>query len=141
MLIQVRFEDGSTEERDAESPCIADVFEPALRHPSEERRYLYFRDDPYPLSFCACAVRPLKHWRGGALVWRITGGLGEDETMTGEWAPCRVETADEQIDRLTRERDEARRAYALSLTSLRNPADFEEWKRLRAKASKEGWLP
>jgi hypothetical protein len=101
MNIQIRFEDKTTEMRDASSPCIADIFEPTLRHPSEERWYLYFPEDGHPLSFCACGVRPLSAWRGGAIVWRITGQDPKTKALTGEWQSCRVETFEEQIARLT----------------------------------------
>jgi len=48
-------------------------------------------------------------WRGtDVYAWRLTGHTEDPYTLTGEWQPCRVETLDEQIARLTRERDEAR---------------------------------
>lgn len=111
MGILVTYEDGTTEERDADSPCIANIFEPRLRHPSEERWYLYFPDAHPPLSFCAHSVRALRDWRGEALVWRITGQDPETKALIGLWEACRVETVDEQIERLARERD-AKKARA-----------------------------
>jgi hypothetical protein len=82
------------------------VFEPVLKHPSEDRWYLWFPDASRPLSFCARDVIPLTAWRGGgALVWRITSA--PNEPLAGEWAECHVETCEEQIARLTTERDGA----------------------------------
>ena len=104
-MIRVTFADGY-EDREDDSPCIANVFEPVLRHPSEERWYLWFPDASPPFSFCARNVIPLSDWRGGgALVWRITSAA--NEPLAGQWAPCRVESYPEQIARLTAERDEA----------------------------------
>lgn len=108
MDILVTFEDGTTELRAAESPYLSSIDLPP-RSPSEERWYL----PPYegaPLSFCGRPVREIGQARGFLMVyvWRITGGWGEGEPLTGEWQSCRVETVDEQIARLTRERDEAR---------------------------------
>lgn len=90
MDIQVRFEDGTTELRDAETPCL---------------------DCPTPRDLtCGLAAaqhsEPLRLCRGlHVRVWRITGGRGENESLTGEWQSCRVETEGEQIERITRERD------------------------------------
>lgn len=104
LVIRVTFADGY-EDREDDSPCIANVFEPVLRHPSEERWYLYFPDAHPAFSFCARNVIRLSDWRGGgALVWRITSAKGEP--LAGEWAPCRVESYPEQIARLEWERDE-----------------------------------
>ena len=137
-MIRVFFPDGSHEDRDDASPCIADIFEPKLRHPSEERWYLHFPDEPIPFSFCACGVRPISRWRGGVLVWRITGGMGPGEALTGKWQSCRVEATEEQIDRLTAERDRARR---LCLYYCSSNGPLEEWKAMRKQAREEGWLP
>lgn len=106
MKIQIRFSDGVTEERDADSPAIYDLFDPVLRHPSEERWYLWFPDSDRPLSFCGRSVHALATLRGGyAMVWRFTSG--PTEPLAGEWQSAYVETREEQIERLTRERDAA----------------------------------
>ena len=102
-MIRVTFADGY-EDREDDSPCIANVFEPVLRHPSEERWYLYFPGAHPAFSFCARNVIRLSDWRGGgALVWRITSAA--NEPLAGQWAPCRVESYPEQIARLTAENE------------------------------------
>ena len=122
-MIRVTFADGATEDREDDSPCIANVFEPVLRHPSEERWYLYFPGAHPAFSFCARNVIRLSDWRGGgALVWRITSA--PDEPLAGEWAECRVESYPEQIARLTGERDAAEkrlaglRAWAVAMIAI-----------------------
>lgn len=103
MDIQVRFEDGTTELRDAETPCL---------------------DCPTPRDLtCGLAAaqhsEPLRLCRGlHVRVWRITGGRGENESLTGEWQSCRVETEGEQIERITRERDTAEREHADTMEVL-----------------------
>lgn len=106
LVIRVTFADGTTEDREDDSPCIGSMLDPALKHPSEERWYLWLDGDRWPLSFCGHNASPLSQWRGwGAWVWRITSG--KDEPLAGQWAECRVETCEEQIARLTAERDGA----------------------------------
>lgn len=110
MNILITFEDGTTEERDAETPCLSFLLDPPTRHPSEERFYLYFPHERHPLSFCGLTVRTLDSANGSgllAVVWRLTGHTENPYTLTGEWQPCRVETLEEQVVRLTRERDAA----------------------------------
>ena len=140
MDIQVRFEDGSTELRPAWSPCIADVFEPNLRHPSEERWYQHLPGERLPLLFCGRSVRPLSDWRGEALVWRITGQDDITKALTGEWQSCRVETADEQIERLSKAADAADGEFGrLKSLILTTAAQHEkEAKRLRRKGKEAG---
>ncbi len=105
-MIRVTFADGATEDRDDDSPCIGSLLDPALKHPSEERWYLWLDGDRWPLSFCGHSASPLSQWRGwGAWVWRITSGKGEP--LAGRWESCHVETCEEQIARLTAERDAA----------------------------------
>lgn len=109
MDIQIKFDDGTTEMRDAETACIADtIFEPCLRLPSEERWYLYFPDALVPFSFCAYSIRRLLDWRDKVVVWRATWDP-ETKVLAGAWASGRVESVDEQIERLTRECDSTRR--------------------------------
>ncbi len=124
MKIQIRFNDGATEERDADSPAIYDLFDPVLRHPSEERWYQWFPDSDRPLSFCGRSVRVLVTLRGEqAMVWRFTSA--PTEPLAGEWQSAYVETREEQIERLTCERDSARlardawKATAQTLDGLR----------------------
>ena len=110
-MIRVTFADGY-EDREDDSPCIANVFEPVLRHPSEERWYLWFPGATMPFSFCARTVRLLSALRGdGALVWRITSA--PSEPLAGRWEECRVESYPEQIARLEWERDAAHQKYVL----------------------------
>lgn len=107
MNLQIRFTDDTTEERDAASPCIFDIFDPVLKHPSEERWYLWFPDADPPLSFCGRNVLTLDDLRGGkAKVWR-TGQDVTTKALIGEWQSAYVETREEQIERLTTERDSA----------------------------------
>lgn len=109
MNLQIRFADDTTEERDAASPCIFDLFDPVLKHPSEERWYLWLPDAERPLSFCGRSVRTLDTLRGErAMVWRITGQDAATKALIGEWQSAYVETREEQIERLTAERDAAR---------------------------------
>jgi hypothetical protein len=104
-VIRVTFADGATEDREDDSPCIGSMLDPALKHPSEERWYLWLDGDRWPLSFCGHSASPLSQWRGwGAWVWRITSA--PNEPLAGQWAECHVESYPEQIDRLTAERDE-----------------------------------
>lgn len=42
---------------------------------------------------------------GSFRLWMLRGDPTAQVPRGGEWVPCRVETSDEQIDRLTRERD------------------------------------
>lgn len=135
-MIRVTFADGY-EDRDDDGPCIADVFDPVLKHPSEERWYLYFPGASPPLSFCARDVIKLSDWRGGgALVWRLTSA--SNEPLAGQWEQCHVESYPEQIARLEAERDaEKARADAAEkrLTDLRTwAADIV--KRSREEAPK-----
>ena len=104
-MIRVTFAvDKATEDREDDSPCIGSLLDPALKHPSEERWYLWLDGDRWPLSFCGHSASPLSQWRGwGAWVWRITSGKGEP--LAGRWESCHVETCEEQIARLTAERD------------------------------------
>ncbi len=107
MDILVTFPDGTTEPRAADSACLYSLFDPPSRHPSEERWYLYFPDEARPLSFLARPVATIRDVRGAhdVYVWRLTGEA--DGALTGEWQAVHVETVDEQIARLTRERDAA----------------------------------
>ncbi len=109
--ILVTFPDGTTELRAADSACLSSIGDATnVRHPSEERWYLYFPEDRRPFSFCGMSVFRLRDVRGvwsTARVWRITGQDDATKALTGEWQSARVETVDEQIARLTRERDAA----------------------------------
>lgn len=120
-MIRVTFADGY-EDREDDSPCIANVFEPVLRHPSEERWYLYFPGAHPAFSFCARNVIRLSDWRGGgALVWRITSGKGEP--LAGQWVECHVESHEEQIARLTGEVERVEAHREATLASLRQTSD------------------
>jgi len=95
MDILVTFDDGTTELRAANSPALV---QPANMH--DVTSLGYRRIGPIALASTrdVCSQMPLH-------VWRITGGLGKGEPLTGEWCHCKVETVEEQIARLTRERD------------------------------------
>lgn len=122
-MTRVTFADGY-EDREDDSPCIANVFEPVLRHPSEDRWYLWFPDASPPFSFCARNVIRLSDWRGGgALVWRITSA--PNEPLAGQWAECHVEGHEEQIARLTAERDAATRHLAAAVEQASALRDIE----------------
>jgi hypothetical protein len=115
MDIQIRFEDGETQERDAESPVVGEEeltppWTPAhildlewVRTTYPEKGYHLHL--PGRMSFQLPRAYYLKDSARveNARVWRITGGWGEGEPLTGEWQSCRVETNEEQIERLTRE--------------------------------------
>lgn len=103
MNIQIRFTDGTTEERDAESPCVFDLFDPVLKHPSEKRWYLWLPHDVRPLSFCGRSVWTLNAHRGSVRVWvwRIKGQDDTTKALLGEWQSAYVESFEEQIARLT----------------------------------------
>ena len=96
-MIKVTFDaDGESELREDWCPAVRSFDDPP-RAP---------QDGPLArvdgLVFCGRDVRPLRVLRGCtvAFVWRITGGLGEGEPLTGEWAWCQIETETEQIARL-----------------------------------------
>lgn len=77
MMVQIRFTDGTTEERDAASPA---------------RRMV---DTKHGLQLDDVALRDCR-------------GADDIEVKRGDaWAPCRIETCGEQIERLTAERDAA----------------------------------
>ncbi len=125
--ILVTFPDGTSELRAPDSACLWSLFDPPSRHPSEERWYLYFPDEARPLSFLARPVAMVRDVRGAhdVYVWRLTGHTEEPYTLTGEWQAVHVETVDEQLSRLTRERDIldfACDGYEQELTHLRRAA-------------------
>lgn len=130
MDILVTFPDGTTELRAADSACLYSLFDPPPRHPSEERWYLYFPDAAHPFSFCARPVVTLVEVRGAAdvYVWRIAGQDAVTKALTGEWQRAQIETVDQQIERLTRERDVAR-ALAREVARLaeRYDSDPDYW--------------
>lgn len=108
MDILVTFPDGTTELRAANSPAGSDVYgwPPAATYETDAcDRGWYIAGDLYP---------ELVDWRGDrdAHVWRITGQDAVTKALTGEWQSCTVETVDEQIARLTRERDAAEKRAA-----------------------------
>lgn len=108
--IRITFDDDSTELRDRQLPCVWS--DAPLRRPFEERWYLYFPatpESPANWSFCGFTIRNIAACRGRRVwVWCETGTRVEGQPLTGEWRRARVETVEEQIGRLTRERDEAR---------------------------------
>jgi hypothetical protein len=108
MNLQIRFDDGTTEERGVASPCIFDVFDPVLKHPSEAQWYQWLPTCRCELSFCGRNVWTLDRLRGErAMVWRITNQDDATKALIGEWQSAYVESREEQIERLTTERDNA----------------------------------
>lgn len=138
MEILCTFEDSTTELRATDCPCVSApmfVSDMEPQHPSEERWYLWFQDERFPLSFCGLTVRTLAFWRGGtAYVWRMTGQNPVTKAITGDWQSCHVESVNEQIARLTQERDEAR-DVARRLAAL----DFNEPPSLYDAAQVQAW--
>lgn len=116
MDIQARFDNGTTETRPANCPALAS-YDPTDLHPSQFTKADVVPARPEPVvGFQHSSRRVYTHalaaWReGDALVWRITGQDPITKALTGEWTRCYVESAHEQIERLTRERD-AERASA-----------------------------
>lgn len=101
MDILCTFEDGTTELRPANSPA----------HWANADRLRHVRRiGPEDMSAVARgSFSTIADNRGLPKecfsVWRLTGHTEEPYTLTGEWQSCRVETVEEQIARLTRERD------------------------------------
>ena len=135
MDILVTYEDGTTEFRDAACPCLMALDEPPTRSPSDGLVEIEEHERGPVWFFCDWTIWKIAELRGrSAYVWRNTGGWGQGEALTSEWASCRVETVDEQIARLTREREEARscarRLAALDFNeapSLYDAALIHEW--------------
>lgn len=121
MDVLVTYEDGTTELRDDKSPLLVrrravghQWASPPVDAVIDVRPYfsdgwgmwLVTAEDRF-LDACAATVE-LSGRRGDrGWAWRITGGWGKGEALSGAWVPCRVETTAEQIERLTRERDAA----------------------------------
>lgn len=101
--ILIRFEDGTTDLRPSNCPHRHSIpyyddhktlFRAGLPTWEQLRGYVHTFD------FCGRSGQPV-------YVWRITGGMGEGEALTGEWRRAMAETVEEQIARLTQERDAA----------------------------------
>lgn len=106
MDILVRFEDGTTEER-PECGFVHHWDVERLR-----RSGVDFTPGEYKSALKSRQMVADVRGRRVA-VWRITGQSAETKAITGEWQRCYVETTDEQIERLTRERDAAHNRYVL----------------------------
>lgn len=112
MDILVTYPDGTTELRAANSLCVLD-FESPPRAPHVAKHA-----DIEGWCLDGRIARQIGHVRGSPFswAWRLTGHTEEPYTLTGEWQSARIETVDEQIERLTRERDtEQGRAAARQL--------------------------
>lgn len=139
-MIRMYFDDGTHEDRPANSPVLYRLRRttdpatlPDLRDVVQLRPWyeggpawnLVCRGDQ-TLDECARAA-PAAEWRGEAVhAWRITGQDPETKALTGGWVPCRVETVDEQIARLTCERDAAE-GRANALAAATDPGKAVEW--------------
>lgn len=141
--ILVTYDDDSTELRGEHAPCIRVWDDEVLRHPSEERWYLWFpatSESPANWSFCAFTIANIAVCRGWRVwVWCETGVRADGKPLTGEWRRARVETVEEQLARVTSERDSARRIAVLD----RKPLTKEEHVEMRflvEQAKREGWL-
>lgn len=122
MDIQVTFEDGTTEMRAAWSPILwRGRNDGTDRCTPPDLSQILFSFAWYEAGrvawghacrgdtrkeHCATSV-DLSTCRGigNRHVWRITGQDAITKALTGEWVHAYVETADEQIERLARERD------------------------------------
>jgi len=125
--VLITFEDGSTELRPANSPCVL-ADEPVTWTPvnvididdlptdDSDPGLWVVTDKGGPLRFSrnrrGARTSQLRAWRGFStvLVWRIVACELLTGALCGEWQSATVETVDEQIARLTRERDAAVRA-------------------------------
>lgn len=98
--VLVTFEDGTTELRPANSP--------AHFHPVRRLRGDVLGPGDYETALDGRWLT-IARMRGqqAVSVWRETGVRAEGKPLTGEWRACRVETVEEQIERLTLERDAA----------------------------------
>lgn len=76
---------------------------------------------------------------GDVSVWCIVGQDPITKALTGQWRQCRPETVNEQIDRLTRERDDARRVAVLGRMPWTAARKAEKLVLVDA-AKREGWL-
>lgn len=127
MDILVTFEDGSSELRAANSPCILDDAVPAwtpsdvvsLEAAESTREPGLWVEAPggrlhFPMTATESGARSydLTAWRDfdTVIVWRIVGANPLTGALFGEWQCARAETVEEQIERLTRDAREARRA-------------------------------
>lgn len=102
MDILVTFEDGTTELRASNAPFRHQIphydehlFRDGLPTWAQMRGYVHRFDN------CGRAG----NW---VFVWRIVGCNPLTGALLGEWQRARVETVDEQLERLTRERDAAK---------------------------------
>lgn len=113
MDILVTFPDGTTELRAANSLCVLD-FESPPRAP-----HMAKHADIEGWCLDGRVARQIGHVRGSPFSWswRLTGHTEEPYTLTGEWQKVQIETVDEQIERLTRERD-----------TEKERADAAEWR-------------
>jgi hypothetical protein len=126
-MIRVTFADGATEDREDDSPCIitdsavawtpanvidVDPLSELLLSEERDPGMWVLTDKGGPLVLGpehrqGARTSQLRGWRGSTwpAVWRITSA--PNEPLAGQWAECRVETCEEQIARLTAERDRA----------------------------------
>lgn len=139
-MIRLHFDDGTHEDRPANSPVLYRLRRttdpatlPDLRDVVQLRPW--YEGGPAWNLVChgdqtldECARAAHAAYRRGEAVhaWRITGQGPETKALTGRWVLCGVETVDEQIARLTRERDAAE-GRANALAAATDPGKAVEW--------------
>ena len=120
--VLVTYRDGSTELRPASSPMRIGGIGSAFTLPPQHITSIHFyrnRDGTEGWWIIAQTpthpsetdhAYPLNEWHGwnNAIVWRITGGMKPNEALSGEWAPCDIESIEDRVLRLTREVHAAR---------------------------------
>jgi hypothetical protein len=137
--IRVFFANGSHEDRPDTCPVFG-------ARPAKHPRAVTVRDSGN--GFVLGAQGPLGMVASWALLecyrdrqwwaYRLTDEPGE--RLRGRWELVRIESYRDQIERLTRERDEARRLFVLCVPEIDDP-ERDEYRRLYSRAKQEGWLP
>lgn len=118
--ILVTFEDGTTELR-ASNSFVHYVAAWRLRGCG------IMRDDKVAAARDRYFKLAEKRGRHEVTVWRITGQDPTTKALTGEWQSCRVESIDEQLARLTQERDFAIERHDDLVMAMREAETAEQF--------------